>query len=241
MPKKDTNKRTVNKPEERISKEPLDIEELDKDLRDRIHVIRREFIRGLSFIREHKHSVTFFGSARFKDDNKYYQKAQRIAEQLAEEGIDVVTGGGPGIMEAANRGARNTEGEETGSSLGLNITLPTEQVLNPYVEKNEDFHYFFSRKVALTFSAEAYLVFPGGFGTMDEFFEILTLVQTQKIVEVPIILVGSDFWSPLIEFIEETLKREHGTIDPDDTDLFRVLDDEGKIVDIVKKAPMRKE
>lgn len=241
MSKKDTDKKAVNKPEERISKDPLDIAELDKDLRDRIHVIRREFIRGLSFIREHKHSVTFFGSARFKDDNTYYQKAQRIARQLAEEGIDVVTGGGPGIMEAANRGARNTEGEETGSSLGLNITLPREQVLNPYVEKNEDFHYFFSRKVALTFSAEAYLVFPGGFGTMDEFFEILTLVQTQKIVEVPIILVGSDFWNPLTEFIEETLKQEHGTIDPDDTDLFRVLDDEEKILEIVKKAPMRKE
>lgn len=241
MEENSSKKKSINKPTGEVWDDPIDIERLDKDLRDRIHVIRREFIRGLNFVRRHKHSVTFFGSARLKEGNPHYQKAQRIAEALAEHGIDIVTGGGPGIMEAANRGAEKTKGEESGSSLGLNIELPMEQVLNPYVEKNESFHYFFSRKVALTFSAEAYLVFPGGFGTLDEFFEILTLVQTQKIVEVPIILVGSDFWSPLVKFIEESLKETHKTIDPEDMELFQLLDDEEEIIEIVKSAPMRKE
>lgn len=237
----DSSKKNVNKPTKEVWDDPINMEQLDKDLRDRIHVIRREFIRGLDFIRQYNHSVTFFGSSRLEEGNLYYQKAERIAEALANHGIDVVTGGGPGIMEAANRGAKKTTGEESGSSLGLNIELPMEQVLNPYVEKNESFHYFFSRKVALTFSAEAYLVFPGGFGTLDEFFEILTLVQTKKIVEVPIILVGSDFWSPLVEFIDKSLKEKHRTIDPKDTELFQLLDDEEEIIEIVKNAPIREE
>ena len=220
------------------NREPLKFEDLDTDLQDRIHVIREEFIRGFNLIRQHKHSVTFFGSARLEEGSKYYEKARRIAKCLAEEEIDVVTGGGPGIMEAANRGAAEAE---TGKSLGLNISLPMEQTLNPYVEKNEAFHYFFSRKVALTFSAEAYLVFPGGFGTLDELFEILTLVQTKKIVPVPVILVGSEFWQPLVQFIKDTLLEEYETISPEDISLFSLIDDEDDVVDIVKEAPMRKE
>lgn len=234
-------KRTVNKSSEEAIKDPLSIDSLDKDLRDRIHVIRREFIRGLSFIRKHKHSVTFFGSARFDEDNKYYQTAVAIAHGISEKGIDVVTGGGPGIMEAANRGASETEAVESGHSLGLNITLPEEQLLNPYVEKNESFHYFFSRKVALTFSAEAYIFFPGGYGTLDEFFEIITLVQTGKIVPVPVVLVGSDFWNPLLEFIETVQRDKFKTIDPADTGLFEITDSNERVIEIAENASMRKE
>lgn len=235
------DKKRVNKSSKEADKKPLDIESLDQDLRDRIHVIRREFIRGLSFIRDHKHSVTFFGSARFREDNEYYQLARDIAKGIAETGIDIVTGGGPGIMEAVNRGATEAEGDNAGHSLGLNITLPEEQLLNPYVEENESFHYFFSRKVALTFSAEAYIFFPGGFGTLDEFFEILTLVQTEKIVSVPIILVGSDFWNPLLDYIENVQKNTHKTISSEDTDLFEITDDKERVIEIVQNAPMRME
>lgn len=239
MSTNDENKKIVNKPTEEVMNKPLKIEDLDEDLRDRIHVIRREFIRGFNFIRQHKHSVTFFGSARFNEGNPYYQKAIEIAKALASEGIDIVTGGGPGIMEAANRGAHQADSEDSGHSLGLNITLPSEQVLNPFVEDNESFHYFFARKVALTFSAEAYLFFPGGFGTLDEFFEILTLVQTQKIVTLPIILVGRDYWQPLNEFIHHTLLEEFNTISNSDMDLYLITDDTEEIVDIVKDAPVR--
>jgi hypothetical protein len=234
-------KPAVNKSSHEVDKDPLRIENLDKDLRDRIHVIRREFIRGLSFIRQHDHSVTFFGSARFSEDNPYYQKAVAVAEGIAEAGIDIVTGGGPGIMEAANRGADNVKGEGKGHSLGLNITLPEEQLLNPYVNYNESFHYFFSRKVALTFSAESYLCFPGGFGTLDEFFEILTLVQTGKIVKVPIVMVGTDFWNPLLDFIENIQKEKFKTISPNDTNLFTITDDVDEIIEIAKNASMRNE
>lgn len=234
-------KPAVNKSSHEVDKEPLQIDNLDKDIRDRIHVIRREFTRGLSLIRHHDHSVTFFGSARFDEDNPYYEKAVAIAEGIANAGIDVVTGGGPGIMEAANRGADNVKGEGKGHSLGLNITLPKEQLLNPYVNENESFHYFFSRKVALTFSAEAYLFFPGGFGTLDEFFEILTLVQTGKIVKVPIVLVGSDFWNPLLDFMRNVQRDEFKTISPNDTDLFVITDDTDEIIDIAKNASMRNE
>ncbi|MEX2514918.1 MAG: TIGR00730 family Rossman fold protein [Candidatus Paceibacterota bacterium] len=231
----------VNKSSGEADKQPLRMEDLDRDLRHRIHVIRREFIRGLNFIRQHDHSVTFFGSARFDEGNPYYEKAVKIAQGIAESGIDIVTGGGPGIMEAANRGADQAEGEGRGHSLGLNISLPNEQLLNPYVNENESFHYFFSRKVALTFSAEAYLFFPGGFGTLDEFFEILTLVQTGKIVRVPIVLVGSDFWNPLLDFMENVQKQTFKTISEDDTDLFVITDNVDEVIEITKGASMRNE
>lgn len=241
---KEKGEEQTNKPATELDKSKLTIDQLDEDLQDRIHLIRSEFIHGLHFIRQHKHSVTFFGSARYKEDNKYYQKARKVARRLASAGIDVVTGGGPGIMEAANRGAAEVEqtdktGEEVGHSLGLNIKLPNEQVLNPYVEKNEEFHYFFARKVVLTFSAEAYIFFPGGFGTLDEFLEILTLVQTEKISKVPIILVGTDFWQPLTTFIKETLLEKFETISPNDMDLFYITNDEKEIVRIAKEAPLR--
>lgn len=235
------NKQAVNEPASTLSGDELTLKELDKDLRERIHVIRREFIEGLNFIRQHQNTVTFYGSARFGEGNEYYRKAYRIAKRLSEEGIDVVTGGGPGIMEAANRGASETSGVESGHSLGLNIDLPEEQVLNPFVEYNQNFHYFFSRKVSLTFSAEAYLFFPGGFGTLDEFFEMVTLVQTGKIEKVPIILVGIEYWQNLQDFIQQTLLKKFKTVSHRDLDLYHITDDEDEIVRIVSEAPLRDE
>ncbi len=220
---------------------PLTLDQLDKDLRDRIHVIRHEFIRGLNFVRKHKNRVTFYGSARFDEDNPHYQKAVRVARRVAEEGIDIVTGGGPGIMEAANKGASEAKGDDSGHSLGLNIELPAEQTLNSYTEEYEEFHYFFVRKVALAFSAEAYIFFPGGFGTLDEFLEILTLVQTEKIVQVPIILVGSDFWDPFEDFVENILLNKFETISEADIDLYHITDDEDEVVNMVSEAELRDE
>jgi len=230
----------INKNKNTLDK-PLRLDELGEELRNRIHKIRREFIRGLNFVGQHQHSVTFFGSARLTEDNPHYQRAVEISQALAEEGINVVTGGGPGIMEAANRGAAQAKGDNVGKSLGLSITLPEEQDVNQYVEENESFHYFFARKVALTFSAEAYLFFPGGFGTLDELFEILTLVQTEKIIKVPVIMVGEDFWRPLNKFIQGSLVEKFETISPNDMDLYLISDDVDEIVEIVKNAPMRSE
>jgi uncharacterized protein (TIGR00730 family) len=229
------------KPRHELDQDVLTIDELDTDLRQRIHKIRREFIEGLSFVRRHDNTVTFYGSARFQEDNEYYKKAVRIAKRLAEDGIDIVTGGGPGIMEAANRGASQAEGENSGHSLGMNIDLPSEQTLNPYVEEQQSFHYFFSRKVSLTFSAEAYIFFPGGFGTLDEFFEMLTLVQTGKIRKVPILLVGVEYWQELQNFIQQNLLKKFQTIDHNDLDLFLMTDDEDEIVKIASNAPLRDE
>lgn len=229
------------KPSHELDRDMLTIDELDTDLRQRIHKIRREFIEGLSFVRRHDNTVTFYGSARFQESNKYYKKAVRIAKRLAEDGIDIVSGGGPGIMEAANRGASQAEGEDAGHSLGMNIDLPSEQTLNPYVEEQQSFHYFFSRKVSLTFSAEAYIFFPGGFGTLDEFFEMLTLVQTGKIKKVPILLVGVEYWQELQNFIQQNLLKKFKTIDHNDLDLFLMTDDEDEIVKIASNAPLRDE
>lgn len=234
----DTGQRLVNVTEKELTHDPLTLDDLDKDLRERIKVIREEFIRGLDFIRQHKHTVTFFGSARTPADNKYYKQAEELANDLAEIGIDIITGGGPGIMEAANKGAARAN---HGHSLGLNIDLPNEQVLNPYVEKNVQFHYFFVRKVALTFSAEAFVYFPGGYGTLDEFFEILTLVQTKKIRQIPIILFGKEYWHQMDSFIKETLDEEYETIDPEDADLYNICDSREEAVDIIKEAPLRDE
>src|SRR5690606_36408416 len=181
--KKSANKKVINKPEIDLSIDPVTIDELEEAIHNRISVIQKEFEDGFHFIKKHPKSVTFFGGARFDNTNPFYQQAVDLAKLLVKERYTVVTGGGPGIMEAANRGAQ----EGGGHSLGLTIELPHEQVTNQYVTDHVGFNYFFTRKVCLTFSAEAFVYFPGGFGTLDEFFEILTLVQTKKIPKVPII------------------------------------------------------
>jgi len=227
----------INVPEVELPQIPLTKKEISHASKTRISRISREFSRGFKFIKHYPKSVSFFGSARFNEENEHYKKARSIAEKLSKLGYAVVTGGGPGIMQAGNHGAYDAGGE----SVGLNIRLPHEQVENPYVKDSIDFYYFFSRKVALSFSAEAYLYFPGGFGTLDEFFEILTLVQTHKIPKVPIILVGSSFWNPLNNFIQKRLLEEHSAISPEDMDLYKIVDSEEEIVEMIKKAPLREE
>lgn len=227
----------INLPEAKLSHAKLTKQDIEHASKLRVSRISREFSRGFKFIKKYPKSVSFFGSARFKEDNEHYKKARVIAKKLSSEGYTIVTGGGPGIMQAGNHGAHDAGG----NSVGLNIRLPMEQVINPYVKESVDFYYFFSRKVALSFSAEAYLYFPGGFGTLDEFFEILTLVQTHKIPKVPIILVGSDFWNPLNDFIKKHLLERHCSIDPEDINLYKITDDDDEIINIVKNAPMRDE
>jgi len=174
--------------------------------------------------------VTIFGSARTKPDDPDYQKAEKLAELLVRAGFSVITGGGPGIMEAANKGASNAEGY----SVGLNIRLPMEQEPNPYANIKLEFRYFFVRKVMLAKYSVAFVFFPGGFGTMDEMFEILTLVQTRKIRPVPIVLVDKQFWKPLVNWFTKTLIPEN-KISPQDLEIFKVLDEPEEIVNYIKE------
>lgn len=228
----------VTKTEHELGFSPTHIrDEIDKALHERAHRIEEEMTRGFEAIRRYPKSVTFFGSTRFKEDHQFYEKARDIAGRICEMGYAVITGGGPGIMEAGNRGTK----ESCGYSVGFNIELPTEQNINPYVTHGVNFHYFFTRKVALSFSAEAYVFFPGGYGTLDEFFEIITLVQTQKIPRVPIICVGESFWQPLDTFIRGALLQEYKTISTEDVNLYTITDDIEHILDIVDNAPLRNE
>lgn len=241
--KKDKPQRIINLPETKVPIKPLTIQEIEKNSKRRVAEITEEFRKGFAFIKEHPKSVTFFGSARFGEDHPYYKKARQMAKRISDAGFAVVTGGGPGIMEAANRGASDGCGKNCGNeySLGICIKLPHEQITNPYVTDGLEFKYFFSRKVILTFSAEAYVYFPGGFGTIDEFFEIVTLIQTNKIERVPIILVGDNYWKPLDTFIRKTLYENYTTISEKDMELYTITEDEEKILEIIKNAPLRRE
>ena len=213
------------------------IKDIDGQIKERAERIKNEFLDAFYFLRKFDKSVTFFGSARFDEDNIYYQSARILAGKLCKEGFAVISGGGPGIMEAANRGSK----ESCGKAVGLNIELPKEQSLNPYITDKLQFHYFFSRKVALSFSAEAFVFFPGGFGTLDEFFEMITLVQTKKIPRLPVILFGRAYWEPLHDFIVENLLNKFKTISPEDINLYTITDDIDEAVEIIKRAPMRYE
>ena len=177
----------------------------------RIFRIMSEFVEGYQFLNSLKNEVTIFGSARFEENQKYYKLARAFGKLLAEDDYTTITGGGPGIMEAANRGAH----EGNGPSIGLNIQLPFEQRVNPYVTKSTAFYYFFTRKVMLTSPAHAFIFFPGGYGTLDEFFEVVHNIEIGKMCEMPIVLVGREYWEPVVEFIKDkscpmgSVKREH--------------------------------
>ncbi len=217
-----------------ILPEPLTAELMKRESQERIHRIKKEFKEGFSFVYDHPASVTFWGSARVKEDNKYYKEARELAGKIVRDlGHSVTTGGGPGIMEAANRGAYEANGE----SLGLTIKLPHEQETNKYLTDSVEFYYFFSRKVCLSFSAEAYVFFPGGFGTLDEFFEIMTLIQTHKIEKVPVFLVGEEYWKPLDGFIKNTLL-EMETINKEDSELYEICNDHNHIIERIKNIPI---
>lgn len=199
----------------------------------RIFRIMAEFVDGFNFISKFKKSVTFFGSARFTEKNRHYKEAQKLARLLARAGYAIVTGGGPGIMEAANKGAAEGQGE----SIGLNIQLPFEQRVNAYVKKAAGFNYFFTRKVMLAFSAQAFVFFPGGYGTLDETFEMLTLRQTHKInPRIPIILVGRDYWGPLCRWLTDNAMKKHGTIDKQEIKLWDLTDTAEEAFALIKKA-----
>ena len=176
---------------------------------DRAVKIFHEYVSGCRGLHEMGPAVTVFGSARFKEDHRYYQMARELGRELAEKGFAVMTGGGPGIMEAANRGAK----EAGGLSVGCNIELPMEQTLNPYVDVTLDFDYFFVRKVMLVKYSSGFVFMPGGLGTLDEMFETLTLMQTRKIKSFSCVAMGENFWRPLIDFARESMNKE-GTILP---------------------------
>lgn len=192
----------------------------------RMFRIMGEFIQGFEEMADVGKAVTIFGSARFTPDNPYYSKAVELAGCLAESGYTVITGGGPGIMEAGNKGAFEAQGR----SIGLNIDLPFEQHANPYLTNEVKFKYFFTRKVMLVKYSTAFVVFPGGFGTLDELFEALTLIQTHKIKPFPVYLVGVDFWRGLIQWLQSTLQRM-GTISDNDLHLFKIVDEVATIPD----------
>jgi uncharacterized protein (TIGR00730 family) len=227
-------KKDIERPHKHISSQPLTLPELEAQIKKRVNKISKEFLIGFDLIKDTPKTVTFFGSARTLSSEDDYQNAYVLGKEVAYLGYAVVTGGGPGIMEAANKGAH----EINGMSFGFTIQLPKEQTTNPYLNKSINFEYFFTRKVTLTYSAEAYVYFPGGFGTLDELFEILTLVQTNKIVAVPIILFGSYFWKPLEKFINDFLVT-NGKIDEADMKLFTITDSIEEAVEIIKNAPIR--
>lgn len=215
--------------------QPPSREEVRAQIKSRVARIDREFLEAFEFISGFPRSVSFFGSSRFHENNEHCIQARRLAGRIVKElGYTVLTGGSAGIMEAANRGAFEVGGE----SVGLNIRLPKEQSGNKYTTASIDFSYFFVRKVALSYAAEAYLFFPGGFGTLDEFFEIITLIQTHKIRRAPIFLVGKDYWEPLDRFIRENMYALHQAIGKHDLALYTVTNNEDEIIAEIRKVPV---
>ncbi|MBT8440363.1 MAG: TIGR00730 family Rossman fold protein [Gammaproteobacteria bacterium] len=194
----------------------------------RMFQIMSEFVEGFEALAQIKPSVSIFGSARTKTDHPCYKLTEEVSRLLSDSGFAVVSGGGPGIMEAANKGAYLGKSP----SVGLNIQLPMEQTGNPYQDISLTFKHFFARKVMFVKYASAYVVLPGGFGTLDEFAEILTLVQTGKSRKIPIILMGSDFWKGLIDWFKDSMISE-GTISPDDMDLVQIIDEPKAVVDAI--------
>lgn len=193
--------------------------------------IMSEFVHGYERLSEIGPCVSVFGSARMKPGDEYYELAVKVAQKIVDKGFGVITGGGPGIMEAGNKGAH----QAGGTSVGLNIDLPFEQHDNPYIDQDKslDFDYFFVRKVMFVKYSQGFVVMPGGFGTLDELFEAITLIQTRKIDKFPIILVGKDYWSGLLEWIKKTMSDEFATINPEDLDLIQLVDSEEEVAEIL--------
>ena len=196
----------------------------------RIFRIMAEFVEAIEELSQLGYAVSIFGSSRVTPEDEYYKKAVYLARRLVEKGFAVITGGGPGIMEAANRGAA----EGGGKSVGMNIRLPFEQKPNPYANIRIEYKYFFVRKVMFVKYAMAYVVMPGGFGTMDELFEAVTLIQTKRIKAFPVILMGSDYWNGLLDWVRATMLSE-GKIQPEDMELLQVMDDPDQVVKHIQK------
>jgi hypothetical protein len=201
----------------------------------RVLRIQAEFVEGFGLLAETGKAITIFGSARTPRDHPEYELTRRLGHSLAKAGWAVITGGGPGVMEAANRGAVEAEG----TSIGLGIELPFEQGLNEYVDIGIDFRYFFVRKTMFVKYAQGFVFMPGGFGTLDELFEALVLVQTQKVTRFPVVLMGKDYWTGLIEWIS-TRVVESGKISPSDIELIQITDDVDEVVQIMRDADERR-
>lgn len=211
---------------------PHDVDKQDGRISWRIFRIMSELVDGYEFLSGQHNEITIFGSARTKPGTRYVQEAERLGEKLAKEGYTIITGGGPGVMEGANKGAFL----HGGNSLGLNIELPHEQRVNPYVKHGLGFHYFFTRKVMLTSPSQAFVAFPGGFGTLDEVFEVLTLIQTKKMPRVPVILMGKEYWGSLDNFIRKEVLEHHEAIEPKDRLLYTIVDNAEEAMKIIRKT-----
>lgn len=201
----------------------------DATVSERVGEITTEFIKGFELLKKYDLAATIFGSARCSIKSSTYKHATELAHRLADAGFAIITGGAAGVMEAANKGAK----EAGGDSVGINIELPMEQSGNEFTTDSEYFNHFFSRKVMLAFASEVYIFFPGGFGTLDEFFEIATLIQTKKIEPIPIVLVGKEYWSPLLEWFEKGLLEKHQTISKEDMNIYTLVDTAEEAYDVI--------
>jgi len=213
--------------------EPLSAQKINKNIYDHIKEISKEFKTGFLTLERYPNTVTIFGSARSKPDSFHYKEATKLAGKIVKElGLTIVTGGGPGIMEATAKGAI----EAGGKALGLTIQLPRGQITNKYITEFCDFKYFFIRKAMLTFSAHAFVFFPGGYGTLDELADLLNLIQSEKIPRVPIILVGTDYWTKFVDFLRQAMINRHHTIEESEMDIFTMTDDLDKVISIIKSV-----
>ena len=202
---------------------------------ERMQKIVEEFQRGFHFLRDFGLAVSVFGSSRAKPSDRMYKEAVLLASLLAKDGFAVITGGGPGIMEAANKGAV----EAGGRAAAINIQLPREQQTNPYVKESVALYYFFIRKVMLAFASDVYIFFPGGFGTLDEMFELVTLVQTKKIKPIPIILVDREYWTPLLLWIEHELYTRRGAVGKQDLEIYHLVDNAQEAFELISRMVVR--
>ncbi len=206
------------------------IDSLSKGESWRIFRIMAEFVESIEVLSNVQNAVTIFGSARIKREDKYYQMAEKLGQLLAQNGFSVITGGGPGIMEAANKGAA----EAGGQSVGMNIKLPFEQKPNPYANLQLDYKYFFIRKVMFVKYAVAYVIMPGGYGTMDEFFEALTLIQTKRVRSFPVILMGREYWQGLLNWLQDSMLQKEMIL-PFDVEMIQIIDEPEEVVKHIKK------
>jgi uncharacterized protein (TIGR00730 family) len=229
-------KQTTTTQPQKSQFEPIEhLEKVRKGIREiptwTVFKIMAEFISGFEFLKNYRKAVSVMGSARNTLDNSVYQEATKLGYKLSKAGFAVMTGGGPGIMEAANKGAFEAEGK----SVGINIRLPTEQRTNQYVKESESFSYFFTRKVMLEYASQIYVFFPGGFGTLDEFFEMVTLTQTHKIRPVPIILVNKEYWQGLLDWIKTTVYEKNKAVDKEDLETFHLVDNAEEAYKLIKE------
>jgi uncharacterized protein (TIGR00730 family) len=239
--KSKTKKMNEEKEKKDLSQIPdTELPPMKEDFREtfqwRIFRIMAEFVEGFQFVADTKKSVTILGGSALSRDNEHYHAARKMGEILAENGFSVVTGGGPGIMEAANRGCY----EKGGDSIGINIQLEEGERANKYLKRSIGFHYFFTRKVMLYYASSEYVFFPGGLGTLDEFFEIITLIQTKKIpAGGPVVAVGKSYWEPLFKWMREELCYNYKTIKGENLDIFTLVDTPEEALEIIKNHSIK--